>query len=358
MPSRREIQWSQLKVGALVLVAVAVLIVLIFLMSGSTGGLFARKLTLRSYFGNASGLKSGAPVTLEGVTIGNVTKIRIVSSRNPTPVEVTMQLSHEFVSSLHTDSTTAIAQAGVLGDSFVDISSSHARGPSPANNTELSATGSPTIQDVIRTSQGSIEQIETLMHKLDQLIDSINSGKGSVGQLINNPSLYQKLERISTNLETISGGIAGGQGTLGKLLKDDSLYEHADSTLDRFDRIATGLDEGKGTAGKFLRDDSLYNHLNSAIENANQLIGDVNAGKGGIGKLAKDPAFAKRIDDTVTNLDEILKGINEGKGTLGQLMVNRSLYDHTDATMDQAQELVKAFRQNPKKYLTINLKVF
>jgi len=39
-------------------------------------------------------------------------------------------------------------------------------------------------------------------------------------------------------------------------------------------------------------------------------------------------------------------------------MVNRSLYDHTDATMDQAQELVKAFRQNPKKYLTINLKVF
>ena len=44
MPSRKEIQWSQLKVGALVLVAMAVLIGLIFLMSGSSGGLFARKL--------------------------------------------------------------------------------------------------------------------------------------------------------------------------------------------------------------------------------------------------------------------------------------------------------------------------
>jgi len=72
VPSRKEIQWSQLRVGALVLVALAVLIGLIFLMSNSTGGLFERKLLLRAYFVNASGLKDGAPVTLEGVTIGNV----------------------------------------------------------------------------------------------------------------------------------------------------------------------------------------------------------------------------------------------------------------------------------------------
>ena len=72
MPSRKEIRWAQLKVGILVLVGLAILVGLIFLMSGSTGGLFARKLFLRSYFDNAAGLKAGAPVTLEGVTIGNV----------------------------------------------------------------------------------------------------------------------------------------------------------------------------------------------------------------------------------------------------------------------------------------------
>ena len=42
MPSRKEIQWSQLRVGALVLAAMAVLIGIIFLMSGSSGGLFAQ----------------------------------------------------------------------------------------------------------------------------------------------------------------------------------------------------------------------------------------------------------------------------------------------------------------------------
>ena len=50
MPSQQEVQWSQLKVGVLVLVALVALAALIFLMSGSTGGIFSRKITLLSYF--------------------------------------------------------------------------------------------------------------------------------------------------------------------------------------------------------------------------------------------------------------------------------------------------------------------
>jgi phospholipid/cholesterol/gamma-HCH transport system substrate-binding protein len=50
--------------------------------------------------------------------------------------------------------------------------------------------------------------------------------------------------------------------------------------------------------------------------------------------------------------------VDEGKGSLGQLLQNRSLYDHADQTLDQAQQLVKGMRENPKKYLVIQLKVF
>jgi len=50
VPSRKEIQWSQLRVGVLVLAAMAVLVALIFLMSNTTGGLFEHRLLLRSYF--------------------------------------------------------------------------------------------------------------------------------------------------------------------------------------------------------------------------------------------------------------------------------------------------------------------
>ena len=358
MASRKEIQWAQLRVGALVLAAMAVLVGLIILMSGSTGGLFARKLVLRSYFENAAGVKDGAPVTLEGVTIGNVIHVRVVPDRDPTPVEVSMQVGREFLHDLHTDSTASIAQAGVLGDSYVDISSVHASGPPPANNAELKASGAPSIQDVLRTSEDSITQVQTLMHKIELLIDTLNSKRGTAGQLINDPELGRKITLIATDLQTITGAIAQGKGSLGKLINDDTLYTRANSAIDRLDKITTALDEGKGSAGKLLKDDSFYNNLNAAVSNANQLVAEINSGKGSIGKLVKDPAFAQKLDDTVTRLDKILTSVDEGKGTLGQLVVNRSLYDHADQTLDQTQQFVKSIREDPKKYLIIRMKVF
>lgn len=358
MPSRKEILWSQLRVGALVLVAVAVLVGLIFLMSGSTGGIFAPKLKLRSYFTNASGLKDGAPVTLEGVTIGNVLHIRVVPERNPTPVEVTMRVGEEYLRDIHVNSTTSIAQAGVLGDSYLDIDSSRASGPPPANNAELRATESPNIQSVISTSQDSIQEISTLIRKIDILMDSINSKKGTVGELINDPAYYAKISRITDHLEKITSEISEGQGTIGKLINDDTLYSRANSAIDNVNRLTASLDQGQGTAGKLLKDDSLYNNLNTTVTSANNLIAQINAGKGSIGKLARDPAFAQKLDDTITRLDSILTTVDEGKGTIGQLVQNRSLYDHVDQTMDQAQQLVKAIREDPKKYFIIRLKVF
>jgi len=358
VPSRKEIQWSQLRVGALVLAATAVLIGLIFLMSGSTGGLFARKLALRCYFGNASGLKNGAPVTLQGVTIGNVIKVRVVPDRNPTPVEVTMQVGQQFVRDLHVDSTAAIAQAGVLGDSYIDIDSTHGTGPPPANNAELTPAGSPSIQDVIRTSSLSIDEVHTLTLKVEKLIDSLNSTKGTAGQLINDPTLGKKINQIASDLQTITGEVSQGKGSIGKLLNDDTLYTRANSAVNNLEKISTDLNEGKGSAGKLLKDDTLYNNLNSAISNANQLVAEINAGKGAIGKIAKDPAFAAKLDDTVTRLDSILKGVDEGKGTVGQLIQNRALYDHADKALDETQQLVKMIRDDPKKYLVIRLKLF
>ena len=358
MPSRKEIQWSQLRVGALIMAALTVLIVLIFLMSGSTGGLFAHKLLLRSYFENAAGLKDGAPVTLEGVTIGNVIHVRVVPDRNPTPVEVTMQVGEEYIQDLHKDSNTSIAQAGVLGDSYVDISSAHASGPPPTNDAELKATGSPSIQDVIRTSQDSITHVSSLMRKVETLVDTLNTKQGTMGTLINDPELARKIVSIATNLDTVTKSISEGKGSLGKLLNDESMYTRASSAVDRLDKITTALDEGKGSAGKLLKDDTLYNNLNAAVANTNQLVAEINAGKGSLGKIAKDPAFAQRLDDTITRLDNILTSVDQGKGSLGQLVQNRSLYDHTDQTMDQTQQLVKSIREDPKKYFVIHMKLF
>jgi phospholipid/cholesterol/gamma-HCH transport system substrate-binding protein len=358
VPSRREIQWSQLKVGALVLAATAILIGLLFLMTGATGGLFSRKIVLRSYFPNAAGIKEGSPVSLEGVTIGNVTHMRVVSARNPRPVEITMQVSERYLRDLHTDSTASIGTAGVLGDSYVDIDSTHATGPTPLNNAELATSGAPTIQSVISSSQVGIENLNNLILKLETLIDTLNSTRGTAGELINDPGMKKSIVAIATNLQTVTGALTEDKGTIGSLINDNTLSTKLNTTLDQINTLTADLNAGKGTAGKILKDESLYNNLNTTVSNLNQIVESLNAGKGSIGKLLKDPDVARKLDDTITNLDTLLKGINSGEGSLGQFVKNRSFYDHLDETMDQAQLLVKAIRQDPKKYFVIRLKLF
>jgi phospholipid/cholesterol/gamma-HCH transport system substrate-binding protein len=358
VPSRREIQWSQLKVGMLVMAAVSILIGLIFLMTGSQGGLFAHKVTLRSYFPNAAGIKVGAEVTLEGVTIGNVTKTKVVPEMNPNPVELTMQVGEKFLRDLHTDSTASIGTAGVLGDSYVDINSTHASGPAPANDAVLPTSGAPTIQSVISSSQVSIEEINTLMHKIETLIDTLNTSRGTIGELINDPVMKKNIVSIAANLQTVTAAIADNKGSLGQLINDNTLATKLNTAIDQLNTLTASLNAGQGTAGKLLKDEALYDNLNSATANANQLVASINAGNGTIGKLMKDPETAKKLDAMISNLNEILKGVNAGEGTVGQLIKNRSLYDHMDQTMDQAHQLVKSMRENPKKYLVIQLKLF
>jgi phospholipid/cholesterol/gamma-HCH transport system substrate-binding protein len=358
VPSRKEIQWSQLKVGALVLVALALLTAIIFLMSSSTGGLFARRIELRCYFPNAGGLKDGAVVSLEGVTIGNVVHMRVIPARNPNPVEVTMQVGEKYVYDLHTDSLASIQAAGVLGDSYLDIDSTHATGPPVSNGAELQQSGAPTIQSVINTSEVSIQEINVLIHKFETLVDTLNKGKGTAGEFLNDPTMARNIGSMAANLRTITDNISNGKGSLGQLINDDTLYKKMNSAVDNLNSITTDLQAGKGTAGKLLKDETLYNNLNAATANLNQLTAQINSGKGSLGKLVKDPEFARKLDDTLTNLDEISKGINAGQGTAGQLVKNRSLYDHLDQTADQAQQLIKGIREDPKKYLVIQLKVF
>jgi len=358
VPSRKEIQWSQLKVGGLVLLALSLLIGLIFLMTGSSGGLFAHRIKLRCYFPNAGGLKEGAVVTLEGVTIGNVVRMRVVPDRNPFPVEVVMQVGEKYLYDLHTDSVASIQAAGVLGDSYVDIESKDATGPEPRNNSEIRQSGAPTIQSMINSSQVSIEEINHLVHKLETLIDTLNTSRGTVGELINDPTLKKNVVSIATNLQTVTQAMASDRGTIGKLVNDDTLYTKLNTAVDNLNSITADLNAGKGTAGKLLKDEALYNNLNSTAKNANDLVAQINSGQGSLGKLVKDPEFAKKLDDTVANLDDILKSVNAGEGTLGQLAKNRSVYDHLDQTLDQAQQLLKGMREDPKKYFVIRLKMF
>jgi phospholipid/cholesterol/gamma-HCH transport system substrate-binding protein len=361
MPSQQEVRWSQLKVGIIVLVSSVVLTTLLFLMTSASGlGILSRKLTISSYFQNSSGLKDGAAVNLQGVTIGNVKSVTIVNTpdRKLTPVKVVMKIDDKFSPSLHKDSTAALVTIGVLGDTVVDINSQTAVGPPLRDGDEMKASETPGFSDVVKESKGSIESLNVALGKLNLVLDDIQAGKGTVGMLVKNPDLYNKLTATLDQLNLLERNINSGKGSIGKLVADDELYNRLNSTVGSLQNVANSLEAGKGSAGMLLKDEALYKNLNSTLEHANSLLADADAGKGGLGLMLKDPKFRQDLSGTLSQVNQLVSNVNQGQGTLGKLAKDDALYTHLDELLTNSSSLVTAIRQDPKKYLTIHLKIF
>ncbi len=357
MPSQKQLKWSQLRVGLTVLFAAIILAVLIFLMSG-TGGVFTKKITLTSYFDNSGGLRIGAPVRLEGVDIGNVQSIRLVPDHPGTPVQVIMKVNTKFAFNLRKDSVTSLATAGVLGETYIDISSVTATGPEAVDGDTLATRDHPDIQDVVRASQSTLQNMDALLKRLDRIVAFVESGKGSIGKLIYDPALYDRLSSTVSEFKSLMEDIQSGKGSLGPLLTSDEAYKKAIAAIDKVNLLVNELQQGKGTAGKLLKDEELYNNANKTIANMRQLTDDINAGKGALGKFAHDKEFADKLQTTMNNLASLTDRLEKGEGSVGMLLKDPALYNNSNQMLVESRELVKAIRENPKKYLTFHVKVF
>lgn len=346
-----------MRVGITVLFASITLAILILLMTANTG-LFTEKIRLKTYTDNAEGLRVGAPVRLQGVDIGNVTRVAVVAKKPLTPVEITMKVTTRYREMLRKDTVAALSTAGVLGEVFVDLNSTQATGPPASNGDVLPAEERPGLQDVVRASQTSLENFNVLVRRMDRIVAAIEQGKGSIGKFIYDPTLFNKLNATLNEVQGVVNAVSQGKGSIGKLVMDDELYRKANASVDKLTKIVDEIDRGQGTVGKLLKDPSLYNTAQETMTKAHTLVENINQGKGALGKLASDEQFAAKLDNTLTRVSSIADRIEKGEGTFGKLVRDPSLYNNADQMLLETRSLVKAVRENPKKYLTIHFKVF
>jgi phospholipid/cholesterol/gamma-HCH transport system substrate-binding protein len=269
-----------------------------------------------------------------------------------------MKVNTKYSFNLRKDSVTLMSTAGILGETFVDVDSSTAKGQEAKNGDILAARDQPGIEDVVRSSQGTLQNIDTLLQRVDRIVAFIESGQGSIGKVIYDPGLYNQLNATVVEFKGLVDDLQKGKGSIGPLLTSDEAYKKAIAAIDKVNLVIDDLQQGKGSAGKLLKDPELYDNVNKTISNIRQLTDDINAGKGAIGTLAHDPEFAARLKATMANLGELSDRLEKGEGTAGLLFKDPAIYNNSNQMLVETRELVKSIRENPKKYLTFRVKVF
>ena len=241
---------NTVKVGFFLFVGLFVLIFSIIIL-GSKKSLFQDAAILRSYFDSVQGLNTGSIISLAGVRIGNVEAIEYDSSRNL--VEVKFLVEEQFVKKIKTDSKIELRTQGALGDKFLYITPG-TQGSIVKDGDEITAEFGNDILSIINKRGSDSEKlfdaitdfqklmqglnqgnkIPNLISKLDQAAGNLNDSAALVKKAIGDGKLENmmtKLEKTTNKMSNIMEKIDSGQGTLGALINDRSIHERLKSIL-------------------------------------------------------------------------------------------------------------------------------
>ena len=358
MPLQERVAWAQLRVGVMVIVGLAILAVGIFFISGQVG-FFTKRYTLKTYLSEASGLRDGAEVRLAGVAIGNVKRVQISAYTEPNrAVEVVMGVSRKYQSEIRADSVASIETVGLLGESYVNISrGSHSQEVIPDQGVLKSSEGAE-IKQVVQNADDVIVNLRVLSAQLNNITGQLQAGKGSIGKLIYDQTLYNHLDTTASKLDQMVTNLDEGKGSLGKLLEDESFYNNATSTFNHLNQVLDEMQHGQGSIAKFISDPAVFNNVNHLVAQANSLFDGINQGHGTLGKLATDTQFYDRADDVLNRFDQISTRMAEGQGTLGKFSTDPTLYNNLSDSSKSMKDFLTEFRKNPKKYLTLKVHLF
>jgi len=379
-PVKRTVGLSELRVGLLVLGAIAVLIFLILNASGDINP-FASKLHLRARFADANGLRPGSEVRLAGVRIGKVEKITLLPPSN-VPGDKRVEASFAVDSKIdgqaatqriRTDSTALQSSPSLLGsEMIINVTPGTSIGQPITENAILPSSAANTINDFATSGTDLAQRLTKLSDQLNEVVKDVREGKGTVGHLFTDDALYNNLNATIRDTEELMQQVRTGKGSAGKLIYDEALYNNANEIAVNLRKISDDIKAGRGSAGKFLSSDEMYNKVNRLADRVNHsmdqidnIVADVNSGRGTLGKLVKDEAIYNdartaiaRFNTTAERIDNVVANAQRGEGTVGKLLTDDQLYSNVNQLSSESVKLLYDFRQNPKKYLTIKFQLF
>ena len=282
---------QELKVGLLVIVAMAVFTLGLMWLSGRTLGP-SGNVVVPVRFTNVSGIRPGDPVQTSGVRVGRVANVVLQGVG-----DVMVYLEVNRAQRPHVDAQAMVASADFFGAKFVDYV--------PGSSPELLRAGQ------VITGTRAVEVMESAANLTTRASDALAGVQTLLSQQTAE-DIHRTLVAVERTLNVVSRigegpTISQTQQTLASVqrlaIRLDSTFARPDlgKSLDQMDEVAQGLREM--TEGL----SSVTNALGSILEK-------VDRGEGLIGKAVSDSTLHGDLHEVLMSLRKLLDDVRERPG--------------------------------------------
>jgi phospholipid/cholesterol/gamma-HCH transport system substrate-binding protein len=299
------------RLGIFVALAVIAAVLILEIVGGIER--FERGYRLYALFNAVQDLKEGDRVKMAGVEVGRVERISLEETNNK--VMVTMKIKSNV--QIKTDSIATVKFTGLLGQNFVGLDFGSRNAPLAAPGTVLATAEQPDLSAMMAKLDSVATGVQNLTKSFTP--DTIDNLLGPFTDFLK--ANRAPLTAAIANVQAVSSQIASGKGTVGELIYNDSLYKSAYRAVTNLEDTAT--------------------QIKTTVAEARKVVDQVNAGHGSVGKLLHDEKLFQETTTAMTNLKEILQKINQGQGSVGKIVNDQELYRNAKLTLqklDQATE--------------------
>lgn len=241
---------TQIKVGAFLIGALAVILISIFMIGGDKS-LFTGRIRLHAHFETVQGLAEGSVVSLSGVTIGNVERIDFIPEQNK--LDVVMVVDKRFGPRVTRDAQVEIRTQGALGDKYIFVIAGDPKGQPVHDGDLIAVAESADILGMLSARGKETAKVFDIINELYKMTKTIN-GEGRLEKVMGNMAAASNdLRAVTADARKVTSGLA------------DVNTAKLKSSVDRMDSIVSKIDRGEGTLGALINDPSLHEQLRAFL---------------------------------------------------------------------------------------------
>ena len=337
-----------LRIGLLSGVALAVLGAVVFTV-GNRQQLFTSHTRYHSRFSNVTGLQEGAPVKLNGVTVGFVEEIAMPTEPTGDGIEVRFSVDAAFTERIREDTQASIRTMGLLGDKYLELSGGSPGAERVLEGGLVEGRERPEVDQFVSSGEDLMENLLAISSSLKVILRRVEAGEGLLGELTISPEtggrLSENLNATVLSVRRILERLEAGDGFVGRLLHEDpqiaALLTEVRTAASALSGLAESLAEDLERDGSLwatmVRDPETARNLKEAIRvvsRAGEALAaaaeELAAGEGTLPRLLADEEYA---DDFLTDLHLLIRNlqsatakIDQGDGTAGALINDPQLY--------------------------------
>lgn len=344
------------KVGIFVVVGLLILALGVILI-GQNRKFWQRKVTYTAVYANVAGLRAGSPVSMGGVDIGIVSKVKYSDNAEDNHIYVSLEIVRSQEDRIrkmvyqadgktirYRGTVASIVNKGLLGDKMVDLSLADPRAP------VLEAPGPVATEEPLDLST-YVAKIDEIVAKTNGVLQNLQEATGA----FSDPQFTQDLKGAVHSTNDILDGVAHKDGTMHRLIFDKGTADRVDGILANAQAdtahlagvlgdlrdVTAHVRQGPGIAHALVYDGQLSASAAGSLAEVHADLEQIRKGNGLVHALVYGDNDGKHlmsnVDAMSDDLRAIVANVRNGKGTLGALLVDPSVYDDLKSLLGNTQ---------------------